>query len=194
MRKQLYICELIGKYINPFTDWGFKRLFGQELSKDLLISFLNDLLEGELHVKDVTFKDKLRFIYLSLPLFDKKVEECETDFDKWIYVLKHMATLERIPFATQKKIFKRLADIADSRCLSKEEMEKYEESQRVVDNYNLGMYSAWYQGNEEGIKKGKIDTQITTAKNFLAMKLTPEQVAAGTGLSLEEVLALMKKQ
>lgn len=90
--------------------------------------------------------------------------------------------------------FKRLADIADSRCLSKEEMEKYEESQRVVDNYNLGMYSAWYQGNEEGIKKGKIDTQIATAKNFLAMKLTPEQVAAGTGLSLEEVLALMKKQ
>ena len=77
-------------------------------------------------------------------------------------------------------------------------MEKYEESQRVVDNYNLGMYSAWYQGNEEGIEKGiekgKIDTQIATAKNFLAMKLTPEQVAAGTGLSLEDVLALMKKQ
>ena len=48
----------MGKYINPFTDWGFKRLFGQELSKDLLISFLNDLLEDELHVKDVTFKDK----------------------------------------------------------------------------------------------------------------------------------------
>ena len=48
----------MGKYINPFTDWGFKRLFGQEFSKDLLISFLNDLLEGELHVKDVTFKDK----------------------------------------------------------------------------------------------------------------------------------------
>lgn len=192
----------MGKYINPFTDWGFKRLFGQEFSKDLLISFLNDLLEGELHVKDVTFTDKLRFIYLSLPLFDKKVEECETDFDKWIYVLKHMATLERIPFATQKKIFKRLADIADSRCLSKEEMEKYEESQRVVDNYNLGMYSAWYQGNEEGIKKGeargitKGETRkaIQIAKNFLAMKLTPEQVAAGTGLSLEEVLALMKKQ
>ena len=48
----------MGKYINPFTDWGFKRLFGQEFSKDLLISFLNDLLEGELHVKDMTFKDK----------------------------------------------------------------------------------------------------------------------------------------
>ena len=48
----------MAKYINPFTDWGFKRLFGQEFSKDLLISFLNDLLEGELQVKDVVFKDK----------------------------------------------------------------------------------------------------------------------------------------
>lgn len=48
-----------------------------------------------------------------------------------------MTTLDRIPFETQKKIFKRLSDLADSRCLSKEEMEKYEESQNVVDNYNL---------------------------------------------------------
>ena len=48
----------MGKYINPFTDWGFKRLFGQEFSKPLLISFLNDLLSGELHVTNVTFMDK----------------------------------------------------------------------------------------------------------------------------------------
>lgn len=48
----------MAKYINPFTDWGFKRLFGQEFSKDLLISFLNDLFEGEFQVRDVTFKDK----------------------------------------------------------------------------------------------------------------------------------------
>lgn len=48
----------MGKYINPFTDWGFKRLFGQEFSKPLLISFLNDLLVDELHVKDLTFRDK----------------------------------------------------------------------------------------------------------------------------------------
>lgn len=42
----------MGKYINPFTDWGFKRLFGQEFSKNLLISFLNDLLVEELQVKN----------------------------------------------------------------------------------------------------------------------------------------------
>lgn len=30
----------MGKYINPFTDYGFKKIFGQELSKDLLIDFI----------------------------------------------------------------------------------------------------------------------------------------------------------
>ena len=30
-----------GKYICAYTDFGFKRLFGSELNKDILISFLN---------------------------------------------------------------------------------------------------------------------------------------------------------
>ena len=33
------------KYINPFTDYGFKRLFGEEPNKDLLLDFLNELLK-----------------------------------------------------------------------------------------------------------------------------------------------------
>ena len=32
-----------GRYINPYTDFGFKKLFGTEMNKDLLISFLNAL-------------------------------------------------------------------------------------------------------------------------------------------------------
>jgi len=35
------------KYISPFTDFGFKKLFGTELNKDLLIDFLNELLQAE---------------------------------------------------------------------------------------------------------------------------------------------------
>ena len=35
------------KYVNPFTDYGFKRLFGEEPSKDLLLDFLNELLSDE---------------------------------------------------------------------------------------------------------------------------------------------------
>ena len=39
--------EFLEKYINPFTDFGFKRIFGQEYNKDLLIDFLNSILERE---------------------------------------------------------------------------------------------------------------------------------------------------
>ena len=46
------------KYINPFTDVGFKRIFGQELSKPLLLDFLNSLFEGEKHIVNLTFLDK----------------------------------------------------------------------------------------------------------------------------------------
>jgi len=35
---------MISKYFNPYTDFGFKKLFGEEGSKDLLIDFLNQLL------------------------------------------------------------------------------------------------------------------------------------------------------
>jgi len=39
--------EFIEKYINPFTDYGFKRLFGEEPNKELLLDFLNELLKNE---------------------------------------------------------------------------------------------------------------------------------------------------
>ena len=48
----------MAQFINPFTDVGFKRIFGQEINKDLLIDFLNALLEGEKRVKDIRFLDK----------------------------------------------------------------------------------------------------------------------------------------
>lgn len=44
-----------GKYINPYTDFGFKKLFGTPLNKDLLISFLNSLFDGKEVVRDLTY-------------------------------------------------------------------------------------------------------------------------------------------
>ena len=43
------------KYVNPYTDFGFKLLFGTAMNKELLISFLNALLVKEEKVKDVTY-------------------------------------------------------------------------------------------------------------------------------------------
>jgi predicted transposase/invertase (TIGR01784 family) len=45
------------KYINPFTDFGFKKIFGEEASKPLLIDFLNALLPQANKIVDLTFKN-----------------------------------------------------------------------------------------------------------------------------------------
>ena len=157
----------MGRYINPFTDWGFKRLFGQEFSKDLLINFLNDLFEGEFQIKDVTFKDKEQ-------LGDTN------------YVLKYMEVLERLPFTAQKKIFNHLAKLADVRCLSSEEQEKYDESIKAVDDYYSGLYGSYIEGEEKGIAKGRVEV----ARNLLAMGMSWSQIMQATGLTEEELKQL----
>lgn len=50
----MYLQE---KYVNPFTDFGFKKLFGTELNKDLLIDFLNQVvLPKQRKIADLTYK------------------------------------------------------------------------------------------------------------------------------------------
>jgi len=48
----------MSKFINPFTDIGFKLIFGREAGKDLLIVLLNELLAGEHYIEDLCFLDK----------------------------------------------------------------------------------------------------------------------------------------
>jgi predicted transposase/invertase (TIGR01784 family) len=45
------------KYINPFTDFGFKKIFGEEASKPLLIDFLNALLPQNNKIVELNFKN-----------------------------------------------------------------------------------------------------------------------------------------
>lgn len=42
-------------FVNPFTDFGFKRLFGEEPNKHLLISFLNTLLPVKHQIQDLQY-------------------------------------------------------------------------------------------------------------------------------------------
>ena len=44
-----------GKYINPFTDFGFKKLFGSAFDKELLIDFLNEVLGEREHIHELTY-------------------------------------------------------------------------------------------------------------------------------------------
>lgn len=51
------MSEKKARYINPYTDFGFKKLFGEEGSKDLLIDFLNQLLPNYHQIANLDFRN-----------------------------------------------------------------------------------------------------------------------------------------
>ena len=276
------------KFINPFTDVGFKRIFGQEINKDLLIDFLNALLDGERRVKDIKFlnkellpifendrsliydiyctdendeqfivemqnkehvnfreravyylsqaisrqgekgvnwkfdlkavygvfflnfrmtdlphklrtdivladrdtheqfSDKMRYIFIELPMFAKEEDECETDFERWIYVLKNMETLQRLPFKARKAVFEKLEQIVDIAGMSKEDRMKYDESIKVYRDQLAVMEYERLQGEAKGIAKGIANV----ARNLKQMGLPVDTIAQATGLTPEAIKQL----
>ena len=97
-----------------------------------------------------------------------------------------MEVLERLPFTAQKKIFDHLAKLADVRCLSSEEQEKYDESIKAADDYYSGLYGSYIEGEEKGIAKEKIGT----AYRLLSMGMSWSQIMQATGLTEEELKPL----
>ncbi len=61
--------RITSKYIDPFTDFGFKHIFGNEENKDLLISFLNDLLDINDKIVDITYRNLEK---LGLSIIDRR--------------------------------------------------------------------------------------------------------------------------
>ena len=105
-----------------------------------------------------------------------------------------METLEKMPFEAQHKIFKRLAEIADSKTLTKEEQEKYDNSMMVMwDNYAVYKHAeekGLKKGMEKGIEKGEKKKSKKIALKLLARNFPLDEIADLTGLSIEEIKEL----
>ena len=97
-----------------------------------------------------------------------------------------MEVLERLPFTAQKKIFDHLAKLADVRCLSSEEQEKYDESIKAIDDYYSGLYGSYVDGEEKGIAKGKAEV----ARNMLTIGMPWSQIVQLTGLTEDQLKQL----
>ena len=259
------------KYINPFTDYGFKKLFGEEGSKRLLISFLNDLLPIKNKIINLTFKkneqqgesiisrkavydifcedekgnqfivemqnakqlyfkdraiyystfpikdqaqkgewnfklkavycvgllgfefekenrenkekeylnsvqlknqnnkvfyDKLTFIFIELPKYNKKENELETHFDKWLYFLKNLENFDKIPDILKEEIFEEAFKVAEIAKFTSKELVEYEESLKIYrDNINV-IETAKEEGRE--LERKKIEEEkIINIENSL---------------------------
>ena len=303
-RSMQEIEEMNGaKYINPYTDFGFKKLFGTPLNKDLLISFLNSLFEGKEVVRDLTylngenlgngygdrraifdvyceneqgetfivemqkaeqqffkdrsvfystfpiqnqgkkgiwnfklkgvytigildfvfpnheypqdslrhevklvdvddkhvFYDKLTFLYLEMPKFNKKEEELKTMFDKWLFVLHNLSRLMKRPAALQERIFTRLFEQAEIARYTPEERQDYEDSlkvyrdmKNVLDTAELrglekGRKEGRREGRKEGIEQGTFEERRKNAKAMKALGLPLETIVKVTGMSADDI-------
>ena len=257
------------KYVNVFTDFGFKKLFGEKPSKPLLLDFLNELLiEQEGPIKNITylntehlgsspldrraifdiycenekgekfivelqkakqsyfkdrtlfyatfpiqeqakqndwdfklkavytvaildfvfeedkadihkyrydvkltdietckvFYDKLTFIYLELPKFKKKIDELSTNFEKWLFVLKNLHKLNKIPDQLKEERFEKLFAIAEVAHFTREELKSYEDSKKFYRDIKNSMDTAFEEGKEAGIEEGLKQGEIKGLK------------------------------
>lgn len=180
------------KYINPFTDFGFKKIFGEEANEDLLIDFLNELLAPQnQHIKDLTY--------------NKSEEELETNFDKWLYVIKNLHRLENIPERLKTKIFEKLFKTAAYSALNKEERSKYEESLKYYNDLKNSLDTAFDEGNEEARvellpiiekerkqKEEALDTIRKMIKNLHVKGLSVSEIATITGKPEGEIKKMLK--
>lgn len=244
------------RYINFYTDFAFKKLFGTEVNKELLRSFLNALLDGQEVITNLTylnteqlgtqepdrkavfdiycenehgekflvemqkaeqqffkdrsvfyatfpireqakrgdwnyrlkavytigilnftfddkdpdyfhhevklmdtrtkevFYDKLTFIYLEMPKFNKSEDELNGMFEKWLFVLRNLSRLMERPKALQERIFTRLFETAEIAKFTKVEYDAYEESLKVYRDWKNTIDTAELKGEKKGFKKG----------------------------------------
>ena len=291
-------------YLNPFTDFGFKKLFGEEPHKDLLISFLNTLLPVKHQIDDLhyskneyqgstaldrkaifdlhcistsgerfivelqkakqnyfkdrsvyystfpiqeqaergdwdyrlaavytvgildfvfdedakaqnhevvhhvqlknqhgqVFYDKLTFIYLTLPYFDKNLTQLGSLQDKWLYIFKHLHELYTVPAELQEGIFQKLFAIAQIAKLNPQERQAYEDSLKYYRDLKNVTDTAWLEGKlegrleglEEGLQKGE---QAGIEKAAIAMYqqgLAVDFIADTLNLASETVIDIVR--
>ena len=139
--------------------------------------------------------------FVELPKFKKTAEECTTEVDQWLYLMKNAETCYEIPEEMKKnEVFLEAFSALEQKNWSPEELRKYVEEQEAIgkeDRIREGdeEYAEEYaleraeKAREEGARKEKEFVAI----NFLKMGLSSEIIAQGTSLSVKEIDALRKK-
>ena len=138
--------------------------------------------------------DKLQFIFLELARFDKKENELEGYCDKWMYLFKNMSHLRERPKVFDEKEFDRLFEMAELCNFTPDEYYNYQNSQKMIYDYENTIDFAKKQGEakgrEEGLAEGLEKGRFEIARNLLSMGLSVEQIVNATGLTEEQVRSL----
>lgn len=96
----------------------------------------------------------LRFVFLELGRFRKRIWELESVFDKWMYLLKHMHELESIPEKFSDPLFRRLFMLSEIANFTPMELEQYENSLKDMSDYYNIIRTAEEDAEQRGLAKG----------------------------------------
>lgn len=121
-----------------------------------------------------------------------------------------MEKLKEMPFVDKNPVFRMLAEIGDLRKLTPEERELYDEDIKVMrDLYATqkweeeqkrmeiekgraeGREQGRAEGREQGRAEGRAEGKLEIAKNLLAMGIPMDKVVQASGLTEEQISALM---
>lgn len=149
------------------------------------------------------FSDKLRMIFLKIPLMEKDAADCKTVLDMWMYLFKNSENMTKMPRNFMEcKTFADLERTASLAALTKEEQRSYDRSLKVLrDNYAIadherrqgraeGRAEGLAEGLAEGEKIGMEKAWLEAARRLRAQGMAVEDVADITGLSIEEISKL----
>lgn len=131
--------------------------------------------------------ENLRFVFMELGRFRKKVWELESVYDKWMFALKHIHELAEKPAVFHEAEFERLFLLAKIGNFTAEEYKHYITSlKHMSDYYNIidtAVEAAEKRGVEKGLEKGKREI----ANRLMSMGMSDADIIVATGLSTEEL-------
>ena len=136
----------------------------------------------ETDTKEV-FYDKLTYVYVEIPKFDKTENELETMYDKWMFVLKNLSSLMKRPSSLQERVFTRLFEQAEISKFNPQELKSYEDS---VNAYR-DIVNAIKTAEKKKFAEGKAEGKAEIARAMLAKGMDMEVISELTGISIGEL-------
>jgi predicted transposase/invertase (TIGR01784 family) len=134
--------------------------------------------------------DSLQFVFMELAGFDKRLQDCKSFEDKFLYFFKNLPKFAMKPDTQNDSYFDELLAAAEYSNMTKAEQEAYNRRLKIQrDNYAADKY-ARETAIAEGLAKGEAAKARSIAKGLIEEGISIEVIQRVTGLSVEEIEAL----
>ena len=190
------------RYISLLTDFGFKRIFGTAINKDLLICFLNSLFDGKQVVKDVSYlnpehvgdiytdRKAIFDVYCEGENGEKFIVEMQNAYQT--YFKDRSLFYSTFPIREQAALlnFDMNEEAFEKEKIRHSELREYEASKIAYRDIKNSVDTAKREGIAEGMEKGMEKKSHEIAKKMLTKGMDEATVMEITGLSAELIQQL----